>query len=95
MNREEIMKFLAANKEGMRQRFTVRRIGLFGSFASGQQHPGSDIDILVDFEEPTLDNYMDLKFFLEEHTGRRIDLVLEDSLKPRLRDAILKEAAYA
>ena len=95
MNKNEILEFLVKNKNEMQKRFSVKRIGLFGSFARGDQHEKSDVDILVEFEEPTFDNYMDLKFFLEEHIGRSVDLVLVDSLKPRLRSLIVKEAAYA
>jgi len=95
MNKDEILGFLAKNKNEMERRFSVRRIGLFGSFVRGNQYAKSDVDILVEFEDPTFDNYMDLKFFLEEHIGRPVDLVLADSLKPRLRNLIAKEATYA
>lgn len=95
MNKNEILDFLAKNKNEMKRRFSVRRIGLFGSFVRGNQHEKSDVDILVEFEDPTFDNYMDLKFFLEQHIGRSVDLVLVDSLKPRLRNFIAQEAAYA
>jgi len=79
----------------MKKRFSVKRIGLFGSFVRGSQHGKSDVDILVEFENPTFDNYMDLKFYLERNTGRPVDLVLVDSLKPRIRNLIIKEVAYA
>jgi len=95
MNKNEILDFLAKNKNEMKRRFSVKRIGLFGSFARGNQHEKSDVDILVEFEDPTFDNYMDLKLFLEQHIGRSVDLVLVDSLKPRLRNFIAKEATYA
>ena len=79
----------------MKKRFSVKRIGLFGSFVRGSQHGKSDVDILVEFENPTFDNYMDLKFYLERNIGRPVDLVLVDSLKPRIRNLIIKEVAYA
>ena len=79
----------------MKSRFGVRKIGLFGSHARGEGSRGSDIDILVEFEEPTFDRYMDLKFFLEELFGVEVDLVLVDTLKPRLKPYILKEVVYA
>ena len=43
----------------------------------------------------TFDNYMGLKFFLEDHLNRRVDLVIADSIKPRLRETILQEVEYA
>ena len=79
----------------MKKRFSVKRIGLFGSFVRGSQHGKSDVDILVEFENPTFDNYMDLKFYLERNIGRPVDLVLVDSLKPRIRNLIIKEVTYA
>ena len=93
--RDEVLTFLRSNGETLRLSFSVRRIGLFGSVVRGTEGHGSDIDILVDLAEPTFDHYMDLKFFLEEHLGRPVDLVLADTLKPRLAPIITREAVYA
>ncbi len=73
----------------------MRRIGLFGSVLHGSAGEESDVDILVDLAIPTFDNYMDLNFFLEDRLDRTVDLVLVDSLKPRLRPLITREVAYA
>ena len=56
----------------------------------------SDIDILVDFEKKgkTFDNYMELKYFLEELLGLKVDLVMKGALKEKLKDVILKEVIY-
>ena len=64
---EEITKKLEENMEKIKQ-YGVKRMGLFGSYAKDEQKKESDIDILVEFEEgkKNFDNYMDLKFFLEE-----------------------------
>ena len=77
--------------------YKVKKLGLFGSFAAARQTSGSDIDILVEFERggKTFDNYMGLKFFLEERLGRSVDLVIIDGIKPALREEILKEVKYA
>lgn len=77
------------------ERFTVTRIGVFGSFARGEARPNSDVDILVELAEPTFDHYMDLKFRLEEALQRPVDLVIADALKPRLKPFIEKEVLYA
>jgi len=79
----------------LRQRFSVRRIGLFGSQVRGEATSHSDLDVLVEFEQPTFDHYMDLKFFLEELFHAPVDLVLGDSLKPRIRPSIDRETVYA
>lgn len=81
--------------EEISRAYTVRRIGLFGSCARGEQQEGSDVDVLVEFDEPTFDHYMDLKFRLEEAFGRPVDLVLADTVKPRLKPIVEKEAVYA
>jgi hypothetical protein len=57
--------------------------------------PGSDIDLLVEFQEATYDHYMDLKFFLEDLFETEVDLVLADAVKPRLRPYISREVVYA
>jgi predicted nucleotidyltransferase len=57
--------------------------------------PKSDLDFVVELDERTFDRYMDLKLFLEELFGCRVDLVLVGSIKPRLRSAILGEAVCA
>jgi predicted nucleotidyltransferase len=75
--------------------FSVKKIGVFGSYARGGQRPVSDIDIIVELAEPTFDNYMDLKFRLEEVFQKNVDLVMAETVKPRLKPIIQKEAIYA
>ena len=73
----------------------VKSLAVFGSFARGEIKPDSDIDILVEFDgPPTFDGYMDLLFFLEDITGKKVDLVTYDALKPRIKPSILKDAVY-
>ncbi|MBI4765494.1 MAG: nucleotidyltransferase family protein [Deltaproteobacteria bacterium] len=91
---EEILDFLKQHKQDLETRFSVRRIGLFGSALRGFAGDKSDVDILVELAIPTFDHYMDLKFFLEDQFGRPVDLVLADSLKSRLKPIITREAAY-
>jgi predicted nucleotidyltransferase len=52
-----VIDILKSHEEEIKKRFGVRRIGLFGSFARGEQKDTSDVDILVEFEEPTFDNF--------------------------------------
>jgi predicted nucleotidyltransferase len=95
LSKDTILAYLRDNLPELERQFSVTRIGVFGSFAQGSAHEDSDVDILVEFRKPTFDNYMDLKFHLEEQFGRPVDLVLADSIKPRLRPLILREVAYA
>ena len=91
---DSISRILKENMSLMKKRFGVRTIALFGSFVREEAGENSDIDILVEFEHATFDRYMDLKFFLEDLFGRNVDLVLSDSIKPRARTTILREARY-
>jgi uncharacterized protein len=91
---DEILDFLKQHKKDLETRFSVRRIGLFGSVLRGPVDDKSDVDILVEQDHPTFDHYMDLKFFLEDRLGIPVDLVLADSLKPRLKPIITREVTY-
>ena len=90
-----ILKQLNQRAEELKQNFSVRSIGLFGSLARNQADRESDVDILVDFVEPTFDHYMDLKFYLERLFCRPVDLVTADTVKPRLKPVIERQVIYA
>jgi len=90
-----VLRAIKEKQSEIAGRFTVQRIGVFGSFARGQAGPESDVDILVELNEPTFDNYMDLKFYLEDILGLPVDLVIHDAVKPRLKPIIEQEVVYA
>ena len=92
---KNIIQRIAGVRRELSERFTVIRIGVFGSFARGDEGPESDVDIIVELAEPTFDHYMDLKFRLEEVLQRSVDLVIADTVKPRLKAIIEQEAVYA
>jgi predicted nucleotidyltransferase len=91
MDARSVMARLQSELATLKTRFRVKSLGVFGSIVRGEDSPGSDIDILVEFEVPSFDHYMELKFYLEDLFGRSVDLVLKGSLKPALRDRILQE----
>ena len=91
MDATDIIQTLEREFAILKDRFGVKSLGLFGSIARGEASPRSDVDILVEFDAPSFDHYMDLKFYLEERLGRPVDLVLKGSLKPALRERILRE----
>ena len=93
-NREDILRIIEQNLNAIRG-CGVRRLGLFGSCARGECNEVSDLDFVVEFEKKSFDAYMDLKLFLEELFGCQVDLVISDSIKPRLRSVILGEAIHA
>jgi predicted nucleotidyltransferase len=90
MNAESVLSVLHAHREDLR-RLGVRRLGLFGSAARNEATEASDLDFLVEFQQKSFDAYMDLKDLLEDIFGRRVDLVLPETLKPRLRDRITED----
>lgn len=94
--KQDILTVLDKNQSRLKA-LGVRRIGVFGCFVRGEQHPDSDIDLLVEFAsgKKTFDTFMELSFFLEEVLQRRIELVTIESLSPYLGPYILKEVEYA
>ena len=93
-DREEILKILEKNQNVIRG-YGVRRLGLFGYCARGECNEVSDLDFVVEFEKKSFDAYMDLKLLLEKLFDCQVDLVISDSIKPRLRSLILGEAIHA
>ena len=91
----EILEILKGMREELAEAFFVRRIGVFGSIARGEDIDRSDMDILLELAKPTFDHYMDLKFRLEDALGRPVELLLADTVKERLRPIIEKEVVYA
>lgn len=94
--KDEVLEVLAASKEKIRA-FGVKRIGLFGSFARDCADEESDVDLLVEFhpKSKTFDNFMGLAFLLEEHLGRKVEVLTPESLSPCLGPTILDEVEYA
>lgn len=66
-------------------RFHVKRVALFGSYVHADQTPGSDLDVLVSFSEvPSLLRFIELEDFLADSLNIKVDLVMEDALKPSI-----------
>lgn len=91
---KEILEAVERNRKALKK-FGIRRLGLFGSGATGKLKKDSDLDFVVDFEIKTFDAYMDLKAFLEKLFSRKVDLVTRESIKPRLKTRILSSVIYA
>ena len=95
MRIEELKNQIEALKPVLKERFKVETIGIFGSYVRGEQKRKSDLDVLVEFSEtPSLFEFVELEDFLSQKRGLKVDLVMRDSLKPRIRGSILKEAVY-
>lgn len=90
----DILRILEEQAPMLTERYGVKRLGVFGSVVRRADRPDSDVDVLVEFDSPTFDGYMDLKFELEDLLDRKVDLVMAKTLKPALRDKVLAEARY-
>jgi uncharacterized protein len=91
VTRDEILATIRAHESELHD-FGVSELALFGSFARGDAAPDSDIDFIVELEEKSFDNYMGVRELLERLFERRIDLVIKSTIKPRLKERILREA---
>ena len=90
-----IIDILRKHEQEIKDRFKVNRIGLFGSFSRGEEKDSSDVDIMVEFNEPTFDNFMKLAFYLEDLFNRRVELVTPDSLSPYIAPYVKNEVVWA
>ncbi|SNZ10662.1 hypothetical protein SAMN06265182_1916 [Persephonella hydrogeniphila] len=91
---EDIKQLLNKHKKEIKEKYGVKNLYIFGSYVREEQTPESDIDILVEFEKgkKTFDNYMDLKFYLEDLLGKKVDLVIKEVVRKELKKYIYGEA---
>jgi len=95
ITKADIFRILREHREQIKA-LGVHRLGVFGSFARGEQTEESDVDILVQFApgKKSFDNFMRLASLLEELLHRRVELVTFESVSPYLRPYILREVEY-
>lgn len=92
MDIAKIKEELKKVKPEIMEKFKVKEIAIFGSYARGEQTDESDIDILVTFEdEATLFDLINLQIFLEERFHRKVDIVSKRALRGKLKSYILSE----
>src|SRR5690606_5772461 len=96
MDLNTLKETLKKNKKVISEKLGVKEITIFGAYVSGEQNSSSDIDIHVTLEEgrTTFDNYMDLRFFLEDLLGAKVDLLINNSIRTELRDIVKKSFVY-
>ena len=94
MSKDKVLKLIRSHKKKL-DSFNVKSLALFGSAARDESSALSDVDILVEFQDKaTFDQYMKLKFFLEDALDCPVDLVTRKALKPRIRDSVEREALH-
>ena len=93
--KQDILRFLAHSKHEMDRRFGVRRIGLYGSYASGTQQVDSDVDLVVELREPKFDDLAGLHIYLEQALGCKVDIRrLSKNIRTPFIQRIEKDALY-
>lgn len=93
--RADIIDIINEIKPELRSRFKVKNIGIFGSYARGEEKENSDVDILVELEEPLGLDLVELIYLLEERIGEKVDMVTSKSLRSEFEEDILKEVVFA
>ena len=92
---EEIKKVIEQHRPELKRQFHVEKIGVFGSYARGDQKKRSDVDFLVTFDETIgLFTLSGLYIYLQERLGRKVDVIPFNSLRPELRKYVLKDLIY-
>jgi len=93
--KSDIIGQVRALQDELHHRFHVRKIGIFGSYSREEQKDGSDIDLIVEFDQPIgMMAFVHLQAFLEDALGMRVDLGTPDGLHPLIRDQVLREVVY-
>ncbi len=90
---EEIFQKISENQDEIKS-YGVKKLGIFGSVVRGDATEDSDLDFLVQLENETFDAYMGLIIYFEDLFKRKIDLVIQHTIKERLKDRILQEVIY-
>lgn len=89
-----IKQILQELKPELARKFHVRSIGLFGSVVRDDFSPSSDIDIVVDFDQPIGIEFIDLAYYMEQHLQKKVDLVSRKGIKEKYFKAIEREIVY-
>ena len=94
MTKSDILNKLKEIKPMLTEEYSVKEIGLFGSFASNCANESSDIDLLVELSKPIGWKFFSLEIYLEQIFERKIDLVTKSALRKRIKDDILNQVNY-
>lgn len=78
----------------LKRDFSVKEIGLFGSYTDHSNTEESDIDLMIELEKPIGWKFFSLEIFLEDIFKKKIDLVTKNALKDQIKDQILKQVYF-
>ena len=98
LTQEKVIRELNEHREVL-NKYTVKKIGLFGSFVRNRQKSGSDIDFVVEFRKPSFDNLSGLINYLEKLFGRKVDVLTSEGVKnirvKKVAEDIKRNLVYA
>lgn len=94
VTKNDILLKLKELKPLLYKDYSVKEIGLFGSFSDETFTEDSDIDLLVEFERPIGWRFFSLEIYLEKIFNRKVDLVTRNALKDQIKESILKQVNY-
>ena len=94
-NLDHVISLLTRKKESLLRKYSIREIGVFGSYVRQEQGTSSDLDVLVDFEKPiSLLKFVEFEAELSEITGVEVDLVSREALKPHIGESVRREVVF-
>jgi uncharacterized protein len=95
VDRQSVLESLKLHRPEINDRFAIKDLAIFGSIARDEAGADSDIDILVAFEgRADFDRFMELRFYLEDLLGARVDLVTQKAVRPPIRPNIEKDLIH-
>lgn len=95
MKRDQVIRILGERRREIYENYAVKSLALFGSVARDEARSNSDVDLLVEFSRPVgLFQFIGLKQYLESLLGCPVDLGTVTSLKPYLKESVMREAIH-
>ncbi|MCH7926809.1 MAG: nucleotidyltransferase family protein [Candidatus Dadabacteria bacterium] len=96
VSKDKLLTILKKELPYLSEQFSVKNIGIFGSYSRNDQTPESDLDILVEFIKPVgFLKFFDLEEYLTERLGMKVELLSSDAIKPLIKNNILADIVYA
>jgi hypothetical protein len=94
IKKSDIVATLKELKPELYKEYSVKKIGLFGSYSENTQNENSDIDLLIEFEKPIGWKFFSLELYLQKTFNKKIDLVTKNALKPQIKEQILNQVIF-
>ena len=91
---EELKEIIKEHRQELEQKYKVKSMAIYGSYARGEQTKESDVDVLVEFSGPVGFLFIHLADYLEEIFGVKVDLITPEAIKPNRRKYIMEDLTY-